>query len=610
MAKLCMGCMNPLSEGNMECKVCGFDITKDQNPEHCLPVATSLQGHYIVGRILGEFPDHLLYLAYDRQMKEPCFIQEFFPASLGRRDTIGGVQPMEGCDKAFEEYADSFRNTVRVLARMRELPAVAPVYDIFEENGTVYAVSDYCQGMTLTKKIKLSGGRIPWQEARGMFMPLLSSLAQLGEAGVYHLAICPDSIVIGSDGKARLRNFSVAAAHRAGTDLVPQFHPAYSAPEQYYPEEEVGAPADVYGMAATIFRTVTGAEPPAGDKRAKNSNDLFMPAEVAEELTQPVCVALFNALKVLPEQRTANLTQLHEQLSITPKVSALVDEANEDIAQADQEGLPPRQGSRTSLIVMLIISMVLLLASVGVIVSLVLGGKKNSNNGGSNTTVSNKEEKDEVPKVGEGEILVPNLVGEVYADLTEEDLAGLMIQVAGTVHNTGLVDGAILSQFPAANEVQAADAPIYLVVNNHQVTPNMIVFPDLSKMEEDVARNLLKNTFGFAESQIKTTPISNDLEAGRVVNTSPKAGLEVSCDSEVYLFVSNKKEVVKVPDLTGADYDEAKDVLTRLGFTVKEKQDAASLYDRGIVSSVEKAGESLEAGSEVTVYVSQGTGGQ
>ena len=205
MAKLCMGCMNPLSEGNMECKVCGFDITKDQNPEHCLPVATSLQGHYIVGRILGEFPDHLLYLAYDRQMKEPCFIQEFFPASLGRRDTIGGVQPMEGCDKAFEEYADSFRNTVRVLARMRELPAVAPVYDIFEENGTVYAVSDYCQGMTLTKKIKLSGGRIPWQEARGMFMPLLSSLAQLSDAGIYHLAICPDNILIGSDGKARLR---------------------------------------------------------------------------------------------------------------------------------------------------------------------------------------------------------------------------------------------------------------------------------------------------------------------------------------------------------------------------------------------------------------------
>ena len=53
-----------------------------------------------------------------------------------------------------------------------------------------------------------------------------------------------------------------------------------------------------------------------------------MSAEVAEELTQPVCVALFNALQVAPERRTAGLTQLRDQLSITPQVSALVDEAN------------------------------------------------------------------------------------------------------------------------------------------------------------------------------------------------------------------------------------------------------------------------------------------
>ena len=66
MAKLCMGCMNPLPEGNTTCTICGFDPAKDQNPEHCLPVTTSLQGHYIVGRLMGEYPDHLLYLAYDR----------------------------------------------------------------------------------------------------------------------------------------------------------------------------------------------------------------------------------------------------------------------------------------------------------------------------------------------------------------------------------------------------------------------------------------------------------------------------------------------------------------------------------------------------------------
>ena len=79
-------------------------------------------------------------------------------------------------------------------------------------------------------------------------------------------------------------------------------------------------------------------------------------AEVAQELTQPVCVALFNALQVLPERRTAGLAQLRDQLSVTPQVSALVTEAHEDIAQDEEETEEePKQGSRTSLIVMLII---------------------------------------------------------------------------------------------------------------------------------------------------------------------------------------------------------------------------------------------------------------
>ncbi len=245
MAKLCMGCMNPLPEDTTVCGVCGFDPAQDQNPGHCLPITTALQGHYIVGRFMGSYGDHLLYLAYDRQLREPCFIQEFFPEGLSRRDSIGGVQPLEGCDRIFQDYADRFRGNMRILARMRELPALVPVYDIFEENGTVYAASDYYEGMTLTKKIKLAGGRMPWAEVRPLFMPLLSTLAQLNEAGIYHLAVCPDNILIGSDGKARLRNFSIPAAHQAGTDLNPDLKTGFAAPEQYQAEVMVDSYPDV-----------------------------------------------------------------------------------------------------------------------------------------------------------------------------------------------------------------------------------------------------------------------------------------------------------------------------------------------------------------------------
>ena len=602
MAKLCMGCMNPLPEDNTVCTVCGFDLSQDQNPPHCLPVTASLQGHYIVGRLMGEHPDHLLYLAYDRQMKEPCFIQEFFPAAIGRRDSIGGVQPLEGRDKVFEEYADRFRGTMRVLARMRELPAVVPVYDIFEENGTVYAVSDYCQGMTLTKKIKLSGGRIPWPEARSIFMSLLSCLIQLADAGVCHLAICPDNILVGSDGKARLRNFSMQEAHRSGTDLAAELKVGYAAPEQYYADEEVGTTADVYGMAATIFRTVTGTEPPAGDNRAKNSDDLFMSAEVAEELTQPVCIALFNALQVYPENRTATLAELRDALSVTPTVSALVDEAAEDMAQAEEEDDAPAETGKKSLIAMLIISLSLLLVAVVVIVLLLINSLNGGDSQGGGATTTAPTTTTTRPVATGDEAVVDSVMGVNYYDRKDDMFNGMPLELLGFAYDEGYAEGAILYQNPAANELVPMGTAIQVVVNNSRAAASAVI-PDVSGWDEARAKVLLE-TMGF---EVKTRTATNPTrDKGIVEETYPKAGIAKEMGETVTLLVSDKEKVVNetVPDLTGWTEEYAVKTLELLGFVVQKEYIPDSAYEKGVVESVEGADTQVPVGSTVILRIS------
>ncbi len=613
MAKLCMGCMNPLPEGNPTCTICGFDPAKDQNPEHCLPITTSLQGHYIVGRLMGEFPDHLLYLAYDRQMKEPCFIQEFFPAAIARRDTIGGVQPKEGRAPVFEEYANEFRGMMRVLARMRELPGVVTIYDIFEENGTVYSVSDYCQGMTLTKKVKLSGGRIPWPEARSIFMSLLASLVQLNDAGLYHLAICPDNILIGSDGRARLRNFSLQAARHAGTNLTTDFKPGYTAPEQYYADEEIGAPADVYALAATIFYTVTGTEPPAGDKRAKNSDDLFMSAEVAEELTQPVCVALFNALQVFPERRTATLALLRDELSVTPKVSALVDEANSDIAAAavvdvaEEEAEEQPEGEKKGnglLIGMLVASLGMLLVAVIIIIILLFSGSilnRRGNDGGdviqTTTTTTTR------PTGTGDEAVVDNVVGMIYYDRKDDQFNGMPLELLGFAYDMGQPEGAILYQYPAANELQPEGTPIQVIVNNPRATVSVEI-PDVSGWDEESARTFLE-VLGF---EVKTrVAVDATSDRGTVESTYPPAGNAREVGEIVTLMVSDKEpepEKVVVPDLSGWTEEYAVKTLRLLNLQVQINYNDQSNLTKGTVESVEGAGSEVAVGSTVIINVS------
>ena len=532
MAKLCMGCMNPLPEGKTTCSICGFDPITDRNPEHCLPTATLLQGHYIVGRFTGEGSDCLTYLAYDRQLREPCFIQEFFPGTICHRDTIGGVQPMSGCERTFEEYADAFRANARVLARMRELPAVVPVYDIFEENGTVYAVSDYCQGMTLTRKIKLSGGRIPWNEARPLFMALVSTLTHLNEAGVRHLAICPDNIVIGADGKARLRNFSVPDAHRAGTDLAPDLKKGYAAPEQYRVDGEVDTRADVYGMAATVFRTVTGNEPPAGNQRSRNSDDLFMSADVAEELTQPVCVALFNALQVNPDLRTSTMAELRDQLSLTPTVSALKDEVEEDMGRVERKQKKQENKKKKSAAAA-VIACLAALVLVGVVLGIVLGGLGSDDSSGdtglpafTTTTTTNEEDKPAV---------VDNYEGLNYFDLRDKKLEGDLVMTLDYTRQSDKPAGTILSQTPAAGEEVTPGSEIKVVISTGQ-QGEMVKVPNLSGWKEAHAKLYLE-ALGF---KVKTAKLQvSNYEKGVVDSTDPKAGTEKRLGDTITLRVSN-----------------------------------------------------------------------
>lgn len=535
MAKLCMGCMNPLPEGDDTCSICGYS-SADRNPEQALPAGSLLQEHYIVGRLMSEGSDSLVYLGYDRQLKEPCFVQEFCPQGLCRRQPEGVLLPLGGCERVFSDYADKFRALMRTLARLRELPAIIPVYDIFEQNGTLYAVSDYCQGMTLTRRINKAGGRLPWNEARPLFMSLMGCVARLHDAGIRHLGICPDNILIGADGKAYLRGFSIEAARRIGEDLTPRLQDGYAAPEQYGMEEAVEETADVYGMAATIFRTVTGNEPPAGNKRAADGDDLFMAAEVAEELTQQVCVALFNALQVAPEDRTATVAELRNELSVEPNVSALVNEVEED--RHPRKNAPKGNRKTRNLIIILSCSVVAVVAIVLLLMTLLTGGEEPDVSGKPNlptlTTAATKTTQDKnKPST------VDKVVGKNYYDVRDSKLNGNMTLKLVDAVFSDKPAGTILSQSPEAGKTAKKETEIEVVISSGRKNEKLTV-PDVSGWKEAHAKLYLE-ALGF---RVETVLLqASAYEKGLVDSTDPAIGTEKRLGDVITLRVSNVEPV-------------------------------------------------------------------
>ncbi len=539
MAKLCMGCMNPLPDGVEICAVCGRPRNQ-QNPEGCLASASALQGHYIVGKVVDQGGDSILYLAYDRQLREPCFIQEYYPAALCQRQPEGTVVPLGGCERPFAASAEQFRGMMRGLARLRELPTILPVYDIFEENGTVYAVSDYCEGVTLTKKLKQSGGRLPWAEARPLFMTLMSGVAQLHSAGIHHLCICPDNILIDQSGKPRLRGFAVAETRRLGGDLTPRLVTGYAAPEQYNVEGELNEATDVYGMAATLFRTVTGNEPPAGNNRSKSSDDLFMSAEVAEELSSAVCVALFNALQVDAPRRISTMTALRAQVSTEQSVTDLVDEVEEEDAPEE-----PRTHTVRNLIIIFACCLAVLLA--GVLVALSMLGNKNP--GGETpessvaptvptyTTTSTTKNKSK-------QASTDNIVGKNYYDIRDSKLGGDMtVELESLVYSKKKA-GTILSQTPAAGEVVDKKTVIKVVISVGK-KDEYVKVPDVSGWKKEHAQLYLE-ALGFRVESVKLQ--ASDFEKGVVDSTDPAEGSKKLMGDTITLRVSDVEPPPEDPE--------------------------------------------------------------
>lgn len=102
---------------------------------------------------------------------------------------------------------------------MRDLPSIIPLYDIFEQNHTAYTVAEYCEGISLETRLAQAGGRMRWEELRPLFMTLMTSLSSLHAAGILHLGLSPENILLGADGRLRLRGFSIPEARRISTDL-------------------------------------------------------------------------------------------------------------------------------------------------------------------------------------------------------------------------------------------------------------------------------------------------------------------------------------------------------------------------------------------------------
>ncbi len=168
-----------------------------------------------------------------------------------------------------------------------------------------------------------------------------------------------------------------------------------------------------------------------------------------------------------------------------------------------------------------------------------------------------------------------------------------------TQEESGADEGTVLSQSPEPDSPAEEGSPIDLVIAEVASRLKMPKLIGLSRAA--LAEAVAKYGLTIGKVEYVSMERAGVKEAGIVVAQSPEAGTAVEPKSSVNLIFSRGEQLV--PNLIGQSEDRAKAIIERVGLRVGEIKRVAKGKAGTVIGQSPKAGDRVERGSEVLLYI-------
>lgn len=265
------------------------------------------QGRSVL-KLLGGGNRYEAYLVWDEHM------HALMVAKLVRPDQADDESALRGLRREAE--------ALEALAH----PVILRGFDAVLEPPHPHVLVEHLEGPTLRRLIR-RGGPLSPEQVLPLALSVAAALHYMAAEGWLHLDLKPDNIVMGIP--PRVIDLSLARTlERATRVRDPIGTNAYMPPEQCSPNGEIGPPADVWGLGATLYHAVAGQRPfskPVSTGDDADPEERF-PQLVEKARPWPVRVpaalseAILACLRPDPAERP---TASELALSLEPMVAAL-----------------------------------------------------------------------------------------------------------------------------------------------------------------------------------------------------------------------------------------------------------------------------------------------
>jgi serine/threonine protein kinase len=273
MAIQCNNCFHDNPDHIQYCEACGFPLSsQSQSVGYYLPPGTILtnpqnNNQYRIEKTLGEGGFGITYKGIYLKTSLPVAIKENWPG--GARNKTQVIWPSSITPQDRQEQLTKFIREGEHIYKCQH-PNIVKVYDWFSANNTTYLVMEFLAGKSLESLSRDQGGRLPEFQVKKYLIQVCQGLKVVHSNNLLHRDIKPDNIMlVQSEDKAVLIDFGNAREFIANktVGMSKILTPGYAPPEQYSFQGRKGPALDIYALCATMYRLLTGLEPPDATER-------------------------------------------------------------------------------------------------------------------------------------------------------------------------------------------------------------------------------------------------------------------------------------------------------------------------------------------------------